>query len=236
MTPRGSADGVLPHAFILLLALLVPGWLLALDFPPPPNAEVASISSSTKAMGMQLEIRSFYVKLSPDEVLAFYKRLWKDQSVESEMPPWRMLGTRQDRHFLNVQVQPKGAEGAWGYLSVSDLPERLDNKSYGTDTGPAFPMMGGSQVLDDQQSKDIGKSGRVLLIKNGFSPRANLHFYKNHFHGQGWDILMDEQTAPRDGGYALYMNKGSESLTLTINRLEGETSIVANQVKRSLLP
>jgi hypothetical protein len=32
------------------------------------------------------------------------------------------------------------------------------------------------------------------------------------------------------------MNKGSESLTLTINRLEGETSIVANPVKRSLLP
>lgn len=215
---------------------LASGPLLALDFPPPPDAEVASIASSTTALGMQLEICSFSVKATPDEVLGFYADLWKDQGVKSEMPPWRMIGTRKGSQFLNVQVQPRGNGVSWGYLSVSDLPERLDNKSYGISMGPAFPMMSGSEILDDQQSKDLGKTGRVLLIKNSLSPTANLHFYKNHFRGQGWEILMDEQTAPRQAGYALYMSKGSESLTLTINRLDGETSIVANQVKRSLLP
>lgn len=223
-------------ALLVWLGVTWPGLLLALDFPAPPDAQVASIATSTTALGMQLEIRSFNVKHSQDEVLAFYKDLWKDQAVESEMPPWRMIGTRKDGQFLNVQVQPRDANTSWGYLSISDLPERLDNKTYGTSMGPAFPMMNGSQVLDDQVSKDIGKSGRVLLLKNSFSPTANLNFYKQHFRGQGWEILMDEQTAPRQGGYALYMTKGRESLTMTINRLDGETSIVANQVKRSLIP
>lgn len=221
---------------LLLVWLLWPGSLLALDFPAPPDAQVASIAASTTALGMQLEIRRFEVRMSQAEVLAFYKDLWKDQAVESEMPPWRMIGTRKEGQFLNVQVQPRDTDTAWGYLSVSDLPERLEKKTYGVSMGPPFPMMSGTEVLDDQMSKDIGKQGRVLLLKNSFTPTANLHFYKNQLQGQGWEVLMDEQTAPRGGGYALYLTRGSESLSLTINRLEGETSVVVNQVKRSLIP
>lgn len=223
--------------WLVLFGFCLLFWTLsvaAAELPGPPDAQIERIAPSTTSLGMRLSIRRFRVDRSMEQVLDFYRQLWKDQAVETELPPWQMIGTRVDGQYLNVQVQPQG-RGAWGYLSISDLPERLDSKQYDALMGGSFPMMNGSQVLDDQVSKDPGKDGRVLLIRNRFSPFTNLNFYKRHYANRGWQLVMDEQVAPRQGAYALYFSKGRESLTLTINRLDGETSIVANHVKRGLL-
>jgi hypothetical protein len=223
---------------IRLIPLLLLGFALgseAAELPGPPDAEIQRVSSSTTSLGMRLNIRRFSVESSVDEVLGFYRKLWKKDAVESEMPPWKMIGLRDGEAFLNVQVQAQGQRAAWGYLSISDLPARLEKKDLDVRVGKNFPMMNGSQVLDDQVSKDPGKDGRVLLLQNSFSPSANRNFYQRHYANQGWELVMDEQVAPRQNGYALYFSKGRESLTLTINKIDGQTSIVANQVKRGLL-
>ena len=82
-----------------------------------------------------------------EQVLAFYRGQWPDEFAESEMPPWKMIGSRQGDEFLNVQVQPKGTNKSWGYLSVSDLPKRLDKKQYSLQMGKRFPMMSGSRTV-----------------------------------------------------------------------------------------
>ncbi len=205
------------------------------DFPPPPDATVVNISSSTTSIGMQLQIRRFQVDMSLEEVLSFYRTFWKDGSAEADMSGWKMIGSRQGNHYLNVQVKPNGRNKSWGFLSVSDLPQRLDNKNYSVQMGGRFPMMSGSQILDDQLSDDIGKEGRTLLIVNKFTPKSNLNFYRKHYRNQGWNIVMDEQTQPRSTGFALYVNKGQQSVGITVNKLDGQTSIVANHVKRGLI-
>ena len=184
---------------------------------------------------LMLRIRRFEVDLQVEQVLAFYRGQWPDEFAESEMPPWKMIGSRQGDEFFNVQVQAKGRNKSWGYLSVSDLPKRVDQKQYSLQMGKHFPMMSGSQIINDQLDKNVGKTGRTLLIFNRFSVSANTKFYRNHFRSQGWDLIMDQQTGGTEPGQALYFRRDHESLALTINAQDNRTSIVANQVSRGLL-
>ncbi|MGD2117608.1 MAG: hypothetical protein PVG66_04555 [Chromatiales bacterium] len=218
-------------ALLMLLSAVLP----AADFPPPPDAEVSSVAASTSSLGLQLNIRKFTSGRSMEQTLEFYRAFWQDEAAETEMPPWRMIGSRQGDEYFNVQVQSKADGGSWGYLSISDLPKKLDEKTYRMPTGQGFPMMSGSRVMDDQHSKDPGKDGRTLVIENRFSAQSNRNFYVNHYQNQGWEIVMDQQVAPRNKGYALFVRKGPKTVGLTIAHEDGKTAIVANEVKRGLL-
>ena len=218
--------------FIGLLALMAE--TQAEDFPAPPSATVENIAGSVTSMGMNLNIRRFKIERSVETVLTFYRNLWGKEASESEMPPWMMIGRIDGDHYYNVQVQSVAA-GSWGYLSISDLPGRLEDQSYEYPDGGNFPKMNGSQVIDDQVSDDPGKKGRTLMIANGFSVKSNHSFYKNHYRNQGWNVVMDQQTEPRQAAYALYMTKGPKTVTLTIFESDGKTMVVANEVNRGLL-
>lgn len=220
-------------AGIFTVGLLLGSYALADDFPAPPQASVESVAGSVTSMGMQLNIRRFTTENSPESVLAYYRSRWQQDASESEMPPWKMIGRIAGDEYHNVQVQAAG-HGAWGYLSISDLPGKLQDKSYRFPDGGTFPRMSGSHVLDEQISNDPGKDGKTLLISNDFSVKSNHDFYRNHFRNQGWEIVMDQQTEPRQAAYALYVTKGADSVTLTIHRQNGRTMVVANEVKRGL--
>lgn len=222
---------------LLALALsLTVSVVEAVDFPPPPKATVTSVAPSTTSMGMRLQIRRFEIKRPMESVLAFYRNHWEGEAKVTKFNGWTMIGSLQGDEYHNVQMKALASGGVWGYLSISDLPKRMEKeKKYSVSTGKRFPMMNGTLVLDDQVSTDIGKDGRVLLMRNRFSPNSNRIFYKNHFLNKGWNVVMDVPAAPRDGAYTLYVSKGRESVAITINKVEGETSIVANHVRRGLI-
>ncbi len=206
------------------------------EFPAPPYASVGSVTESTTTLGMTLAIRKFESDASIDEILQYYRELWGEgQYVESEAAPWQMITSRQGDELHNVQIQHGGSRNTWGYLSISDLPARLDSGKYKVSTGEGFPKMAGSQVVNDQRSKDPGKTARTLLLYNDFSPRANAVFYKNHYKNKGWEAVMSQPTAPRERGYALHFRQGRQTVSITINELNGKTSVVANEVSRGLL-
>lgn len=220
----------------LLLWLLLPLSAHAGDgFPAPPDADVQVVAASTTALGMSLRIRRFEVDMPVEQVLEFYRNLWDEDFAETEMSPWKMIGSRRGDEYHNVQVQKNSAGKSWGYLSISDLPGRLDDKTYSIQVGKSFPMMSGSRLLDDQLSNDVGKTGRVLLIRNGFSPRSNAIFYRKHYQRQGWELLMNETTRPRQRGYALLFRKAHQTVGFTINEMQGQTLVVANPVDRGML-
>ncbi len=224
-----------PIILILLGLLLNLSVYAGEDFPPPPRSSVGTVTNSTTVFGMNLAIRKFESFSSIEEVVEFYKNLWGEGAyAETDMPPWRMLSSRQDDQLFNVQVQYGGSRDVWGYLSISDLPGKLDSGKYKVRSGEGFPKMGDSQVINDQLSKDPGKTGRTLLLYNDFSPSANATFYKNYYNGKGWETVMSEATATGNKGYALHFRQGSETVTVTINELNGKTSVVANEVSRSL--
>jgi len=218
-----------------LFSLLVFSAAPAEDFPAPPNAKVSVVSNSTTSLGLTLAIRKFSVNAPVQDVLEFYRNHWQEEFAEIETPPWLMIGKRIKDEYLNVQVQARSKNSSWGYLSISDLPNLLDNKSYKAPSANGFPVMSGSQILDSQESHDPGKTGHVLLIKNRFSPKSNQLYYKKHFQNKNWDVLLDEVVQPREQGFALLVRKGRKTVNLTISTMNGETMIVANQVDKGLL-
>lgn len=216
-----------------LLICLLPSFVWAgVKFEVPPKAKVEWVSPHAQADGMTLGIRRFEVSsMTVDEVLNFYRDIWKDQSAEVDFPPWKMIGTKQRGEYWNVQVQAMAGGGAWGYLGISDLPELLEKgRQLGDRKGKGFPKMAGSVVIDDNRYKDIGKRSRMLMLQNKFSVASNVSYYRNHYNNNGWVTVMDRPAIPT-GGHVLYLSKGSESLSLTINRDNGKTSVVANEVK-----
>ena len=201
-------------------------------FVAPPNAKVEWVTPEVKTEGMQLKIRKFTaLHMSVDGVLQFYRQKWEDEFAEVDMPPWKMIGTKQGKEYWNVQVQSGDSGGAWGYLGVSDLPGILEKgRELGGRKGKNFPKMAGSTVVNDNNYKDIGKKSRTLLLQNKFSVASNVSYYRNHYVNSGWNMVMD-RSSQLDGGHVLYLSKGSESLGLIFSRRDKGTSVVANEVK-----
>ena len=218
---------------LLLVGLLLSApWAWAgRDFVAPPNAKVEWVTPDAKTEGMQLKIRKFTVlNMSMDDVLTFYREEWEGEFAEVDMPPWKMIGTKQDKEYWNVQVQRGTNGGSWGYLGVSDLPEMLEKgRALGGQKGKGFPKMAGSTVVNDNHYNDIGKKSRTVLIQNKFSVASNVSYYRNHYINNGWSAAMD-RPSQLNGGHVLYLSKGSESMGMTFNRSDGKTSVVANEV------
>lgn len=206
------------------------------DFPAPPESQVQEVAGNTTALGMQLAIRRFHSRLDAERVIAFYRELWGEQAALVTLPPWRMIGTQRDGRYLNVQVQADGS-GSRGLLSESDLPQQLAEQRYRP--APArsdFPHMNGSKLISLSENRDAGKTSRLLQLRNDFSVAGNASFYRRHFEGQGYTLVMDEAVAPREQGRVLLFRRGAHEVRLSIHRLDGQTSIVANEVREGLLP
>jgi len=204
----------------------------AFGFPSPPNSTVEMVSDGTQSMGMKLRIRKFKSRLGVEEVLKFYEQRW-ETAVVVEQQPWMMIGRQLKGRYYNVQVQKQGS-GSWGYLSVSDLPKRLEKGDYALPGQNDFPAPQGSTVLDDQQHKDPHKTGRTLMLSNSISVNSNSSYYINHYTSRGWKLTGDTQ-ASQMKGRVLQLQKGRQALNLTISKMYGKTFVVANMVTGGVL-
>ena len=200
--------------------------LWAMDLPDPPESVITDVSESTSAYGVTMEIRRFESRLSKASVIDFYNDRWADTAAITLYGPWEMIGKVEQKKFVNVQVQD-GFGGSWGYLSISDLPRAITQDKLQAPSGVGFPRMSGSQVLSDQKHNDAIKDGRTLMINNNFSVNANGKFYRNYYQGQGWQLVADTKGS-RLKGVAMTFSKGRQLLSLTINQINSNTSIVAN--------
>jgi len=204
-------------------------------FEAPPKATVQWVSQKGKVEGMNLAIRRFEIhNMSVDDVLAYYEKKWKGKAAQSDLKPWKMIGTVRGKEYWNVQVQSRVGGGSWGYLGVSNLPDVLKKKKpFGIEArqGKRFPSLAGSNVVNDFEQDDIGKKGRTLLIQNKSSVATNANYYRNYYVSRGYGVAMD-QSDLRSASYAMVFNKLNESVSLGITRSGDKTSVVANEVIR----
>ena len=198
----------------------------AIDLPNPPDSTITEVTNNTTAFGVKMEIRRFESRLSREKVIEFYSKRWSDTAAVTQFDPWEMIGRVERDKFVNVQVQ-SGFAGSWGYLSISDLPTAIEKDRVQLPDGARFPKMSGSQVISEQRHKDPIKTGRTLVISNNFSVSANGKFYRNHYQGQGWQLVADSK-GTKLKGIAMTFSKGRELLSLTIHRVDSKTSVVAN--------
>lgn len=213
------------YGFIIFIAV-ASTHTLAIDLPAPPKSTITEVTSSTSTFGIKMEIRRFESRLSKAEIIDFYSKRWSDTAAITLFTPWEMIGRVEREKFVNVQVQ-NGFAGSWGYLSISDLPNAIENDKLQPPDGSRFPKMSGSQVLSEQKHSDPIKSGQTLVITNNFSVGSNGSFYRKHYQGQGWQLIADSKGSKLKG-VALNFSKGRQLLSLTINRVDSKTSVVAN--------
>ena len=95
-------------------------------------------------------------------------------------------------------------------------------------------MMGNSQVLNEVVSKDVGQSGRTMLLGNKHDMRTNAAFYRSQYEDDGWAFDMDRTV----GGlmHVMALRKGRQRLNLVIKEVsKGGSHIVVNEVLHDIL-
>jgi len=215
------------NKLILVLFCLSVNISFANSFPLPAKTIVGTVSKSAQALGMTLSIQKFESRLSMLKLLAYYQKLWGENGVQSEMPPWKMIGAKVKGHYYNVQVQTNGT-GSLGFLSISDLPELIEKEQINHQTMLVdFPKMGGSEIIDNQKHSDLLNTSRTVQIRNKFSISANSQYYINHYRQRGWALQNDTRGSGLKGR-VLFLANGKNKLSLTISSLAGESHIVAN--------
>jgi hypothetical protein len=204
------------------------------SFPVPPGANLVSVADQMNYEGMTMQVRKFDIEMTVDEVLNFYRGTWKGTFVENDMPPWKMISSKQGDKFYTVQVQASSSTESWGYLGVSDLPRVLEQGGkLGSQAHKSFPMMNGSKVVNDLAHDDLGRKSRTLWINNHFSVTSNAEYYRDFYVRQGWTALVD-QTADPGNSHVLVFREGDKTINMTIKKGDEGTNIIVNDVRNGL--
>lgn len=112
---------------------------------------------------------------------------------------------------------------------------RLPDPSQLRDVGRDFPMMSGSNVINDIDHFDPGKRGRTLLFVNEFSADANAGFYRRVLTSDGWNIVQDHAlpTTGNRTAYVMTLRRGAAETSMSITRNGESTTVLVNLVDRN---
>jgi hypothetical protein len=228
--------------FILLLFSLFsmvepPRLVLASDWPTisgPPGASVEWVGNDLAQNGVSMRIQRIVSADTPAGVAEFYRALWNNgdrPAVENQVGEWLIVGKQQGDYYLTIQVRDNADGGAEGFLGVSTLPRLEKQGRIPGDTRPHFPQPAGSVLLSSTASKDMGKEGQTLIVKNNLSLFANASFYRQQMQTHGWQLRQNRHQEDTSPGFALYFERNYESCHIAIIQDEdGASMIVANLV------
>jgi hypothetical protein len=201
---------------------------------PVPDAKLTWIAPEISYNGLPMEIRKFDANLDPQAILAFYRAQWRGTaqqpgSVEYPLGDWQVIAALREQCFYTVQVRGAAKGGSTGLLGVSRIPDGSQLRK----AGSGFPMLTGTQVLNDIGHRDPGKNARTLLLKNEFSPDSNADFYVRNMTGEGW-VLIQNSPVPigNRNAYVLTFRRGFDETTMSIARTGESTSVLVNVVAR----
>ena len=208
-------------------------WSLgAPDFPPPPDAKVETVSASGSMNGVPISTRRFSVELPGEQVLEFYRKLWRKPVgghpgfTEGRINEWQIISRIEGDYLLTVQVAEASYNQSSGYLALSDYRDRVRVVS-----SRKFPQMRDSVVVNHLTADDPGKKSETLLIRNEFSPTSNATYYRDHYLHRGWNSRVDQ---PMEGGHVMSYQRDDETIDIVIQQFGEGTYIVANQVRGSV--
>lgn len=200
------------------------------EFPVPHVGQLQWIAENIRMNGVPMQIKELTTEQTPQQVLAFYKRRWGEAPPyfhEYEVAGMPTIATLRSGCFYTVQVQAHG-RGAKALLGVTTRPDGPVKAA-----GAGFPNMAGSKVLNDIDHYDTGKTGRTILLTNGYSPDANLNFYRRAMADDGWTAVIDRPVEGSKGiSHVLVMKRGYHEANLTISPGKAGTSVLATFVDK----
>ncbi len=211
------------------------GWVHAApscaSFPVPPNSRIVVVAQDMAVNGVPMSASELHTKQTPSDVMRFYRDEWKSRSqrvVETNEGGWQTLASKDGNCFFTAQIKAGVGSGTYALLGVTQLVTGTPRPR-----GDGFPKMGGSTVYNDIVSKDLGKTGRTLVMTNTFSADANASFYKSAMAGDGW-VSVSDRKAKIEGSARLVQiwRRGFEEANVVIGTSSDQTSVVVNIVDR----
>ncbi|MBK8960446.1 MAG: hypothetical protein IPM80_19020 [Proteobacteria bacterium] len=207
------------------------------DFPAPKDAQVSSVAQEMTVAGRSMAVRAFVTDDGVDDVVDFYKDVWKEPpvdgapgcAIETEaLAPWTLVTRVEDDYVMTAQVMERKPKGAFGFLALGRLPE----PGVPPKAPPAPPSMQGSEVLSNITSHDPGQSAQTAMLHNDKSLASNVSFYRAQY--QDWRVDTDKEVS-RGKLHALAFTRGREQVVITIQSGRDGSHIVLNSVKHDLL-
>lgn len=207
------------------------------DFPAPKDAKVSAVADEMTIAGRSMVVRAFVTDDSVEEVVEFYKDVWKEPPVEGApgcavdaeaLAPWTLITRVEDDYVMTAQVMQRKPDGAFGFLALGRLPEPGKPPT----APPAPPSMQGSEVLSNITSHDAGKRAQTAMFHNDKSLASNVSFYRGQY--QDWRVDTDKEVS-RGKMHALAFTRGREQVVITIQGGRDGSHIVLNSVKHDLL-
>lgn len=201
------------------------------DFPVPPAATVTWVGEDIVWNGIPMSVRKFTTSKSQLQIREFYKQQWKQPVakglpgyIEDVLPDAWLISRMENGYLMTVQIKTSG--GTWGYLGITDLND-IDDKSK---LGKGFPHMSGSQIMNEVKHNDPYRNARTVLLTNNYSLPSNVEYYRSHYQGQGWNVIMD-QGDDKGSTHTLMVTKRGSEVSLSIVKTSQGSQVVANIVE-----
>lgn len=221
--------------FVLILGVLFLGNAVVAqakpDFPEPPTSTVTWVGKDITWNGIPMQVRKFTTTKSRLKIRNFYKKKWqrpvekgKPGFIEDIIPDAWLISRLEDGYLMTVQIKKSGIE-TWGYLGLTNLDDMG-----GSTLAKSFPQMSGSQIMNEVKHNDPYRKATTIMLANNFSVSSNVEFYRSHYQGAGWNVVMDQFGS---GGttHTFIMNKNGAEVSLTVVRTNLGSQIVANIVE-----
>ncbi len=193
---------------------------------PPQVGFKQTLAEEMFVNGVPMKITHFKSRLSVDQVLNYYRNRWGEKFAESEFDGWQQISQYRNNYFITVQIKTADVviDGQYtlGRLNISNFDVKSAKEI------KEFPMLNDSKIINNVETVDKDKSGRVLLFLNRQALEENAEYYKNHFTSKGWAQTMAQQVGLGARVYVFKKDKGE--VTINIRSIEGGSSVMVNEV------
>lgn len=194
------------------------------DFPVMADMRVQVVMDNVVYNDRPMMVRNFNVEQSAEQVVNYYRRQWRDASVDSQVGAWRQISTLTKKCLMTVQYAEMPGAGTFGRLVISNIPNLNATGQLGTD----LKLPSGTIVVSDTRMEDGPKKGRVTLLTSEGTVDQVVHFYRSQKLSDGWGL---ENEFREQGHAVLVFRKRLNESNIVITPAGDATQILINEVE-----
>jgi hypothetical protein len=194
------------------------------DFPVMDDMRVQVVMDNVVYNDRPMMVRNFNIEQSAEQVVNYYRRQWRDASVDSQMGVWRQISTLTKKCLMTVQYAEMAGAGTFGRLVISNIPQLNASGQLAAD----LKLPSGTIVVSDTRMEDGPKKGRVTLLTSEGSVDQVAHFYRSQMLGDGWGLENDFR---EQGNVVLVFRKRLNESNIVITPAGEATQVLINQVE-----
>lgn len=211
-------------AMLALLSSQVHGACDYDDFPRMDSMLLGMVADGMQWNNNAMNVRSFRVPATPEQVKSFYGKQWKDAVDYTTFGPWEQILHLNERCMMMVQVQAQNERYSYGKLLLTNPP--APNASDRA-LGEGVPMPADAQVVSDMRSDDPLRKGRLTLLLIADDIHRTRAWYESEMLHQGWQL---EHRSTLAGSVVLNYAKGRELMTIGLLRHETNTQVLLTRM------